>query len=141
MTTIALKRAIRCALYASAATMALPVHAANDPDNANIQEIIVTGSFIPMNAEAPGVPVTIMTAEDIKSSSTPTDLLDILKKTQPGVFGGLNIGSENGNTSSGSTNGGSMISLRNRPTLVLINGRRAATSPVAASGGFAFTDV
>ncbi len=34
-----------------------------------------------------------------------------------------------------------MISLRNRPTLVLINGRRAATSPVAASGGYAFTDV
>ena len=140
-TTIALKRAIRCALYAGAATMAIPVHAADDPGNANIQEIIVTGSFIPMNAEAPGVPVTIMTAEDIKTSSTPTDLLDILKKTQPGVFGGLNIGSENGNTSSNSTNGGSMISLRNRPTLVLINGRRAATSPVAASGGFAFTDV
>lgn len=140
-TTIALKRAIRWALYAGAATLAIPVHAADDPAEGNIQEIVVTGSFIPMNAAAPGVPVTIMTAEDIQKSSTPTDLLDILKKTQPGVFGGLNIGAENGNVSSNSTNGASMISLRNRPTLVLINGRRAATSPVAASGGFAFTDV
>jgi iron complex outermembrane recepter protein len=138
---IALKRAIRCALYAGAATMAVPVYAAEEATDANIQEIVVTGSFIPMNAAAPGVPVTIMTAEDIQSSSTPTDLLDVLKKTQPGVFGGLNIGSENGNVASGDTNGGSMISLRNRPTLVLINGRRAATSPVAASGGYAFTDV
>lgn len=140
-TTIALKRAIRCALYAGAATIAMPVHAANEPTEAPIQEIVVTGSFIPMNAAAPGVPVTIMTADDIQKSSTPTDLLDVLKKTQPGVFGGLNIGAENGNVSSGSTNGGSMIALRNRPTLVLINGRRAATSPVAASGGYAFTDV
>jgi len=140
-TTIALKRAIRCALYAGAATMAIPVHAADNPNDASIQEIVVTGSFIPMNAAAPGVPVTIMTAEDIQNSSAPTDLLDVLRKTQPGVYGGMNIGSENGNVSSGDTNGGSMISLRNRPTLVLINGRRAATSPVAASGGFAFTDV
>ncbi len=86
MTRIALKRAIRCALYAGAATMAVPVHAANEPADANIQEIVVTGSFIPMNAAAPGVPVTIMTAEDIQNSSTPTDLLDVLKKTQPGAL-------------------------------------------------------
>jgi iron complex outermembrane receptor protein len=139
-TTMALKRAVRCALYAGMATMAIPAHAANEPSD-SIQEIVVTGSYIPMNAEAPGVPVTIMTAEDIYSSGTPTDVLDVLKKTQPFFFGGLNIGSENGNVSAGSTNGGSMVSLRNRSTLVLINGRRAATSPVAASGGFAFTDV
>ncbi|HEY8539288.1 MAG TPA: TonB-dependent receptor [Steroidobacteraceae bacterium] len=141
-TTIALKRAIRGALYAGVAAagmaaVAVPVHAADDEV---IQEVIVTGSFIPMNLEAPGVPVTVMSTEDIQSSGTPTDVLDVLKKVQPGFFGGLNIGSENGNISAGSTYGGSMISLRNRSTLVLINGRRAATSPVAAGGGFAFTD-
>ncbi len=140
-TTIALKRAIRYALYAGVATMAIPAHAAENADAGNIQEIVVTGSYIPMNLEAPGVPVTIMSAEDIKSAGTPVDLLDVLKKTQPGFFGGLNIGSENGNVSSGDTNGGSQVALRNRSTLVLINGRRAATSPVAASGGYAFTDI
>jgi iron complex outermembrane receptor protein len=137
-TTIALKRAIRGALYAGVAAVAIPVHAADDPSI--IQEVIVTGSFIPMNLEAPGVPVTVMSTADIEASGTPTDVLDVLKKVQPGFFGGLNIGSENGNISAGSTYGGSMISLRNRSTLVLINGRRAATSPVAAGGGFAFTD-
>ena len=67
--------------------------------------------------------------------------LEVLKKTQPYFYGGNNIGSENGNVSSGSTNGGSAVALRNRATLVLINGRRAALSPVLASGGASFVDV
>jgi len=41
--------------------VALPVNAADDEI---IQEVIVTGSLIPMNLEAPGVPVTIMTSSD-----------------------------------------------------------------------------
>ncbi|HWK74890.1 MAG TPA: TonB-dependent receptor [Povalibacter sp.] len=134
-----IKRAVRYALLTgAAAAVAMPANAA---DEQIIQEVVVTGSLIPLDLNAPGVPVTVMTSEDIQLSGAPTDVLDVLKKTQPAFFGGLNIGSENGNVSSNSTNGGSMVSLRNRPTLVLINGRRAATSPVAASGGFAFVDV
>src|ERR1019366_883089 len=52
-----------------------------------------------------------------------------------------NIGSQNANVSSGSTNGGSMLSLRNASTLVLINGRRAAYAPVDSRGGYQFVDV
>lgn len=138
-TSKAIKRAVRYALLTGATmAVALPVNAADDEI---IQEVIVTGSLIPMNLEAPGVPVTIMTSSDIAASGVTGDMLDVLTKTVPFFYGGLNIGSDNGNISSGSTNGGSMVSLRNRSTLVLINGRRAAVSPVAASGGFTFTDV
>jgi iron complex outermembrane recepter protein len=138
-TSNAIKRAVRYALLTGAATtvVAMPVNAADEV----IQEVVVTGSLIPLDLNAPGVPVTVMSSEDIQLSGAPTDMLDVLKKTQPGFFGGLNVGSENGNVSSGDTNGGSQLALRNRATLVLINGRRAAVSPVAASGGFNFVDV
>jgi iron complex outermembrane receptor protein len=106
-----------------------------------LQTVVVTGSFIPMELNTPGVPVTVVTAEDIAVTGVGTDLLDVLTKSNPFFFGANNIGSDNGNISSGSTNGGSSVSLRNRATLVLINGRRAAVNPVVASGGSNFVDV
>jgi len=106
-----------------------------------LQTVVVTGSFIPMELNTPGVPVTVVTAEDIAITGVGTDLLDVLTKSNPFFFGANNIGSDNGNISSGSTNGGSSVSLRNRSTLVLINGRRAAVNPVVASGGANFVDV
>ena len=135
--------AVRSVLFASAAAAAgFPAYAlAQAAPEQELEEIIVTGSLIPQDLNAPGVPVSVMSTEDIDASGVSTDLLDVLNKTQPFFYGGLNIGSDNGNISSGSTNGGSQLALRNRSTLVLINGRRAAVSPVAASGGFNFVDV
>jgi iron complex outermembrane receptor protein len=135
--------AVRSVLFASAAAaVGFPIGAmAQSAPDQELEEIVVTGSLIPQNLNAPGIPISLVTAEDIAKSGVSTDVLDVLTKTQPAFYGGLNIGSENGNISSGSTNGGSQISLRNRATLVLINGRRAAISPVAASGGFNFVDV
>ena len=106
-----------------------------------MEKFVVTGSLIPIAAGSPANPVTVINALEIEKSGTATDLLEVLKKTQPYFYGGNNIGSENGNVSSGSTNGGSAVALRNRATLVLINGRRAALSPVLASGGASFVDV
>lgn len=106
-----------------------------------LQTVVVTGSFIPMELNTPGVPVTVVTSEDIAATGVGTDLLDVLTKSNPFFFGNSNIGSDNGNISSGSTNGGSSVALRNRATLVLINGRRAAVNPVVASGGANFVDV
>ncbi|MEY2920463.1 MAG: hypothetical protein RL261_1768 [Pseudomonadota bacterium] len=132
--------AVRVALLSSAASaIAFPVSVL--AQGTELEEIVVTGSLIPLDLNAPGVPVTIVSSEDIANSGVNGDMLDVLQKTQPAFYGGLNIGSENGNVSSGSTNGGSQLALRNRATLVLINGRRAAVSPVAASGGFNFVDV
>jgi iron complex outermembrane receptor protein len=139
-----LKMAVRTALFASAvAAASYPafVAAQDKAQPAELEEIVVTGSLIPLDMSAPGVPISVVSAEDIANSGVSGDVLDVLAKTQPSFYGGLNIGQENGNIQSGSTNGGSQISLRNRSTLVLINGRRATVSPVAASGGFAFVDV
>jgi iron complex outermembrane receptor protein len=139
-TNTSIKAAVRAVLFGSAIVAAgFPAYVA--AQDAELEEIVVTGSLIPLDLNAPGVPVSLVTAEDIANSGVKGDMLDVLQKTQPAFYGGLNIGSENGNISSNSTNGGSQISLRNRATLVLINGRRAAVSPVAASGGFQFVDV
>jgi len=106
-----------------------------------LDKFVVTGSLIPVAADTPAIPITVLTATDIEKSGVNTDLLQVLKKTQPYFYGANNLGSDNGNISSGSTNGGSAVALRNRATLVLINGRRAAVSPVLASGGGNFVDV
>ena len=138
-----LSAAVRSVLFTSAVAAAgYPAYvAAQEGVDTELEEVVVTGSLIPQDLNAPGVPVTLMTADQIDSSGVSGDLLDVLNKTQPFFYGGLNIGSDNGNVASGSTNGGSQLALRNRSTLVLINGRRAAVSPVAASGGFNFVDV
>jgi iron complex outermembrane receptor protein len=135
--------AVRSVLLSSAVAAAgFPAYAAAQTSPATeLEEIVVTGSLIPQDLNAPGVPVTLMSSAEIEASGVSGDMLDVLNKTQPFFYGGLNIGSDNGNISSGSTNGGSQLALRNRATLVLINGRRAAVSPVAASGGFNFVDV
>lgn len=106
-----------------------------------LEKFIVTGSLIPIAADTPAVPLTVMTAADIANTGMTSDLTDVLKKTNPFFFGRGNIGSENANTRANSTNGATTVALRNRATLVLVNGRRAAVSPVAATGGGAFVDV
>lgn len=106
-----------------------------------LQQYEVTGSYIPYAAAAPAAPVRIVTAADILASGETTDLLDVIRKAVPQFIGNANLGSSNSNLGGGSTNGGSQLLLRNIPTLVLINGRRAAFSPVSATGGYTFVDV
>ena len=106
-----------------------------------LEKFVVTGSLIPIAADSPAIPITIITSAEIEKTGVSTDLLEILKKSAPNFYGSNNMGTENGNVSSGSTNGGSAVALRNRATLVLINGRRAVLSPVIASGGAGFVDV
>ena len=110
-------------------------------DTTTLDKFVVTGSLIPIAAGSPAIPITVISSAQIEKSGVSTDLLEVLKKNQPNFYGANNIGAENGNVSSGSTNGGSSVALRNRATLVLINGRRAAISPVLASGGASFVDV
>jgi iron complex outermembrane receptor protein len=137
--------AIRSILFSSAVAAAgFPALAQSQTApaaSAEIEEIVVTGSLIPIDLNTPGIPVTVMSSADIANSGASGDLLNVLLKTQPFFYGSTNLGSSNGNISSGSTNGGSQIALRNLPTLVLINGRRVAVSPVTATGGYNFVDV
>jgi iron complex outermembrane receptor protein len=110
-------------------------------EKVTLEKFVVTGSLIPIAAGSPAIPVTVIGSPEIERTGVTTDLLDVLRKAQPQFYGSNNAGAEVANINSGDTNGGSGVALRNRSTLVLINGRRAPVSPVAATGGLAFVDV
>jgi iron complex outermembrane receptor protein len=147
-TTKTQRRSLRAAPAVAAllALAAVGAHAQTTPAAqvdgvTKLESFVVTGSLIPMAAGAPAVPVKVLSAAEIEKSGISTDLIDVLRKSQPAFYGANNLGSDVANTNSGDSNGGSGISLRNRSTLVLINGRRAAISPVLATGGASFVDV
>jgi iron complex outermembrane receptor protein len=140
----ALALTLGASLIPAAVAQQKPVTALNDDkgDEAlKLEKFVVTGSMIPIAANTPAAPVKVLTAIDIQNTGVTSDLTDVLKKTNPSFFGRGNLGAENANTRANSTNGASTVALRNRATLVLINGRRAAVSPVAATGGGSFVDV
>lgn len=110
-------------------------------EEVKMEKFVVTGSLIPFAADAPAIPITTVDVKDIERSGSTSSVLEVLRKSVPQFTGNGNIGSTNANIASGSTNGGSQLSLYNAQTLVLINGRRAAYAPVGASGGFVFVDV
>ena len=112
-----------------------------DKDTTVMEKFQVTGSYLTPAANSVAIPVITVDSKAIANSGSSTSVLDILRKTVPQFQGNANIGSQNANVSSGSTNGGSMLSLRNASTLVLINGRRAAYAPVDSRGGYQFVDV
>lgn len=113
----------------------------SDEEPVKLEKFVVTGSYIPVAADSGANPVTMINAEDIGRSGITTNPLDVLRKTIPQFTGSGNIGAENANIASGSTGGGSVASLRNLTTLTLINGRRAAASPIQAVGGLPFVDL
>jgi len=110
-------------------------------EKVTLEKFVVTGSLIPIAAGSPAIPVTVIGTPEIEKTGVSTDLLDVLRKAQPQFYGSNNLGSDVSNINSGDTNGGSGLALRNRATLVLINGRRAPISPVAATDGKVFVDV
>lgn len=125
--------------------LALPVIAqqANTPaeETVKLEKFVVTGSYIPIAADSIANPVTTITAEEISRTGVTTNALDVLRKAVPQFTGNANIGSENANINSSATGGGSQASLRNLTTLTLINGRRAAVSPISGTGGNQFVDL
>ena len=152
------KRALRSAgrgimnRYGSAAMAAMlaataPAMAAPDEGPAAaevsdvIEEIVVTGSLIPTAPDQVAVPVITLTAADLEKGGNTSNVLDMLRKAIPGFEGRSNIGNSNANNANQLTGGGSQLQLRDLPTLILINGRRAAISGIAAINGKNFVDV
>lgn len=127
-------------LAASAQTTTAPA-AADENDTVKLEKYVVTGSNLPTAGETPVAPISLLTPEIIAHSGVTNDLLQVIRKTAPQFTGNANLGGDNGNINSGATNGGSALALRNLPTLVLVNGRRLASAPVASTGGGVFVDV
>jgi len=141
-----LKLKVTMSLLATIGLSAAPSFAqtTTDPkvDKAQVLDrYVVTGSYLSPAANSIAIPVITIDSKTIENSGNNSNVLEILRKTTPQFSGNLNLGSQNANVGSGSTNGGSQASLRNTATLVLVNGRRSATNPVSATGGYSFVDV
>jgi iron complex outermembrane recepter protein len=112
-----------------------------DEDDGELTTVVITGTNL-RNPNAVIVPVIALEAEDLQKSGVGTNILDALRKSIPAFEGRSNTGSANASNGSQFTAGGSSIQLRNFPTLVLINGRRAAISAAAGVlSGKNFVDV
>ncbi len=102
--------------------------------------MVVTGSLIPTAEEVTAQNVQQLGTRDIQRSGS-VDVLTVLQKTVADITGAGNLGTSNANIASGATQGGSLISIRGLPTLVLDEGRRIADSAAISTGGFQFSDV
>ena len=97
-----------------------------------LEEIVVTGSFIRGAAEQAALPVDIVTAEDLQKQGSPTiaDVIKTLPSTQA-VMGEANQFSAGYSLGSANVNLRGLSSAR---TLVLMNGRRIAPNPAVGVG-------
>lgn len=85
--------------------------------------------------------IETVTMEEIARSGAAANLQEALRRIVPQFTGSRNMGAETGGAVFRS-GGGSSLALRNLPTLVLLDGRRVAGSPVAAHvSGNAFVDL
>src|SRR5580692_10031229 len=104
-----------------------------------LEKFVVTGSNIPMAAEAAALPVVTVDTQVMSESGVNSDLLDILRKVSPNISG---VGSEAAQIQTGNQFGGASVNIKGLPTLVLINGRRVANDPSeAGEGGPEFVDL
>jgi len=110
-------------------------------DDKQNEEIVVTGSAIPVSPGAVAVPVTVVGAEAIAKNGVATNVLEILRKAVPAFGGRSSTGNSNASNNNQNTAGGSSIQIRNLDTLVLVNGRRVAVDSVAGINGKVFVNV
>jgi iron complex outermembrane receptor protein len=103
-----------------------------------LEKYVVTGSNIPMAAEAVNIPVATIDASVMKDSGVAADTLDLLRKVAPNITG---VGEENAQVETGSNFGGASVSVKGLPTLVLIDGRRVVDSPAGSVDGSQFVDL
>ncbi|MDQ6645793.1 MAG: TonB-dependent receptor plug domain-containing protein [Pseudomonadota bacterium] len=107
-----------------------------------LQQVVVTGTLLPIDPEAAAVPVTTLDATELGRTGVTSNMLDTLRKAVPAFAGRSNAGASNAQNHNQFTAGGSQIELRNLPTLVLLNGQRLALDGVAGlSGSKNFVDV
>jgi iron complex outermembrane receptor protein len=107
--------------------------AAQEQATAEVEEVVVTGSFIAGTPEDAALPVDVTTAQELQRQGSPTVVQ--LVKALPAAAGSIG----ESNRFLGNNAGTATVNLRgfgSARTLVLMNGRRMATSPagVATAG-------
>ena len=105
-----------------------------DPGPTQVEEVVVTGSFIRGTPEDAALPVEVIGAEELQKRGSPSTL-ELIKSLSisSGVLGDTNQfdSRAQGSEGSGSVN---LRGLGSQRTLVLLNGRRLAINPLAAAG-------
>lgn len=120
------------------ANQTAPVAAAANNPAIHMQKFVVTGSNIPLAADAVAVPVAVISQHLIQDSGESVSTLDLLRKVMPNISG---IGNENAQIATTSNYGGAQLTLKNLQPLILINGLRVANDPAEAVGGNQFADL
>ncbi len=133
-----LSRGISLATAMVAAVGAAPVFAQGD-DRSEIEEVIVTGSFIKGTPTDAPSPVQIVDRAELEASGSPT-LVELIANL------GVSSGTENQTNqfNSNLTTGTANINLRGlglSRTLVMMNGKRMVSSPFPSNTGEAFVDI
>jgi len=118
-------------------TTATPM-VSTDQEPQVLEKFVVTGSNIPMAADALSVPVLTVDQTTIKDSGVAADTLDLLRKVAPNISG---VGEENAQTGVSTNFGGASVAIKALPTLVLVDGRRVANDPAESTGGTQFVDL
>ena len=116
--------------------------AAQKEEAVQLAQLVVTGSNIPTAADATDSPIVVLGRREIEETGLNANLLEVLRKSIPAFAGRSNTGLSNATNTNQNTAGGSQIAFRNLDTLILINGRRVASSGInAAGGGKNFVDI
>ncbi|HLJ39065.1 MAG TPA: TonB-dependent receptor plug domain-containing protein [Steroidobacteraceae bacterium] len=127
----------------SAAAAAAEPQSVSTPTEAaaELPMVVVTGSSIPTTPDTVAVPVDTLSAAQLEASGVDSNALEMLRKEIPAFEGRSNAGTSNANNNNQNTAGGSQAQLRNLPTLVLVDGRRVATSGIGGINGKNFVDI
>jgi iron complex outermembrane receptor protein len=128
-----LKAVQLCGASAFAVAASLACVPAYAQQAAEVEEVVVTGSFIAGTPEDAAMPVDVTTAQELQRQGSPTVVQ--LVKALPAAAGSIG----ESNRFLGNNAGTATVNLRgfgSARTLVLMNGRRLATSPagVATAG-------
>ena len=131
------RRGISLAVMLASAGMALPAAA---QDQSDIEEVVVTGSYIRGSALDAPSPVTVVDRSSIEAQGAAV-IWDVIRNLE------VNQGSDTsiaGTNDAGQLTGTASVNLRNlggNSTLTLINGKRFTPAAVVTSSGQEFVDL
>lgn len=125
------RKALALAVMLAGSTLAVPTSAQQDPE---VEEVVVTGSFLRGSAEDAPSPVNVIDRASIEAQGA-SQIWDVIRNLE------VNQGSDTsvaGSNDAGQLAGTASVNLRNlggNSTLTLINGHRFTPSAVVTSSG------
>lgn len=130
------RKALSLAVMLAGSTLALPVVAQDE----EVEEIVVTGSFLRGSPEDAPSPVDVISRDSIEAQGAST-IWDVISNLE------VNQGSDTsvaGSNDAGQLAGAANVNLRNlggNSTLTLINGKRFTPAAIVSSSGQEFVDL